>query len=174
MRSRLSGLVWAVLAGAALIAAAWFGPALLDGPALADTMLRESFKLPEVVASYVPELVGTLRLSTVAAASCPLAGFLIFVALTVAIHPTGPGQVGRSWRLGLWLVLLVAVAVSSYLLAYFGMVGRLEAIDELAATRVALAEAAGAAIAFWALSLIGTERMTRPAVPLAGLLMRSA
>ena len=168
------GLAWAVVVGLALIAAAWFGPALLDGPALAETMLRESFKLPEVVASYVPGLVATLRQSSVAAASCPLVGFLLFVALTIAIRPTGPGQVGRSWRLALWLVLLVAVAVSSYLLAYLGMVGRLEAVDELAATRVALAEAAVAAVVFWALSLIGTERMTRPAVPLAGLLMRSA
>ena len=164
-------LALALGVGCALLALAWLVPGLLDGASLADAMLKPSYKLPEMIPSYVPDLREALRATLATAAGAALAAFVIWVLGTQPGRPTGPHQVGRSWRLALWLGLAALAATVTYLAIEYRVLGPLDSVDEVTSNRLAALLAVAACIVFWLLSLIGTERMMRPAVPLGALLM---
>ena len=166
--------IWAFVLGCVVLALAWLVPGLLDGAVLADTMLRQDYKLPELMAGYVPELRHSLQLTLGAGGLAALVAFIAWLALAVAIRPTGPGQVARGWRLVYWGVLAVLAAAAAYLVIAFRVLGAVDSIDELFANRMAAAVALGAAVVFWVLCLVGTERMIRPAVPGGSVLVGRA
>ena len=160
-----------LLAGCAVLAAAWLLPGLLDGDTLANALLKPAYKLPELIPAYVPALRAGLQASLATGAGAGLAAFAVWVAATRLARPTGPRQVGRSWRLPLWFTLAGLAVVVAYLAIAYRILGRMEPVEEVTANRLAAIVGVGAAGLFWLLSLLGTERMMRPAVPLAPLLM---
>ncbi len=164
-------IAMALAAGCALLALAWLLPGLLDGASLAEAMLKPSYKLPELIPAYVPDLRQALRATLATGAGAALAAFAAWVLGVQLARPTGPRQVGRSWRLWLWLGLAILVAAASYLVIEYRVLGRLDSVEEVTANRLAALVAAAACLVFWLLSLLGTERMMRPAVPLGALLM---
>jgi hypothetical protein len=174
MRNWFAGVAKATLVAALLLVAAYLVPGLLDGAALANAMLKQSYKLPEIMDAFIPDLVQNVRLSLLAGVGSALVGFYVWAVATAAVRPTGPGQVRRGWRPVLWFVLLAVVCVSGYLLTSFGLAAEADAVDETVATRAAFVISVSSAVVYWALCLIGTERMTRPAIPAGPLLMRAA
>lgn len=148
-----------------LLLPAWLVPGLVDSTVLTDRMLQASYQLPELVSSYVPDLLLGVRLSLVAGASAALGCFAAWAVAMLLLRPAGPAEVGRSWRRVLWSVLAFVAAVIAYAATSVGLLGRLDTVDGAAATRLAVAIAAAAPFAFWVLSLIGAERMMLPAVP---------
>ena len=170
MRHGWASSAGGLLAGCAVLALAWLVPGLLDGNSLANAMLKPAYKLPELIPAYVPGLRAGLQASLASGAGAALAAFAVWVGATRLARPTGPRQVGLSWRLALWLVLAVLAAVLSYLAIEDRILGRMEPVEEVTANRLAFVIGFAAAVLFWLLSLLGTERMMRPAVPLAPLL----
>ncbi len=156
-----------LLAGCAVLALAWLVPGLLDGGSLANAMLKPDYKLPELVSAYIPGLRDALQSTLATGAGAALAAFIIWVAATRLARPTGPRQVGRGWRFPLWLLLAILTAAVSYLAIEYRILGPLEPVAPVTANRLAAAVAVAACLLFWLLSMLGTERMMRPAVPLA-------
>ena len=169
MKERVLPPVRSLVLGCILLAGAWIAPLFLDGNQLAEGLLRANYSLPELIASYVPDLRRAAQLTLVTAVAVPLLAFGVWVAETSVSRPTGPGQVGRGWRSATWLVILVAAGGAVYGLSNWRTLGSLEAVDDVVANRVAVALASLSLLLFWVFSLLGTERMIRPAVPAGAL-----
>ena len=170
MRDAFTRPTLGLLAGFAVMGLAWILPGLVDGDSLAEAMLKPDYKLPELISAYVPGLRDALQATLLTGARSALAAYVIWVASTRLARPTGPRQVGRGWRFPLWCVLAILAAVISYLAIEYRILGPLEPVEGVTANRLALVVGLAAALLFWLLSLLGTERMMRPAVPLAPFL----
>ncbi|SDB20600.1 hypothetical protein [Belnapia rosea] len=155
--------------GAAAVAIGWFLPSVgLEGSAAG--MLQPNYQLPELIDRFVPEVLTGLQMAFVTAAASALCLFIVFALVTrLVARPTGPGEVGRGWRVALWWVLLLACAGAAYgAVAYF-LSSQVATVDAAVATRIALLVMIVAAATFWVMSVVGVERMMRPAVFLASM-----
>ena len=85
-------IIVALPVGTVLLILAWLGPSFLDPAVVGDRMLQASYKLPELVASYVPDLIESLRVAFAGSVAAALFGFLIWVVAILVARPTGPGQ----------------------------------------------------------------------------------
>ena len=171
MKDRAIPPVRSLILGCILVAGAWALPLFLDGAQLAQGLLRANYSLPELMASYVPELRRAAQLTLVTAAAVPLLAFLAWVAETSLMRPTGPGQVARGWRSVTWFVIALIAGGAVYGLVNWETLGGVDSVDDVIANRTAIVLALLSLVLFWVFCLIGTERMIRPAVPGGALLV---
>lgn len=155
-----------LLAAAALIAAAWFAPAFLP-QSVAESMLQPSYRMEELVARFVPEVIAAMQRALASAACAALAGYIVLSAVNLLARPTGPGEASSGWRLALWCALLFAVFIVAGGAGYYLLGVSVTTTEDASATQWSAGLAGSASLAFWLLSVLGTERMLRPAVPLA-------
>lgn len=166
----MKGVVLALVLGAVLGAAAWVAPGLVGDATLADRLLQQSYKLPELVSAYIPDLLQALRQSFLSPLGTAVFGFVIWIAALRVGRPTGPGQVAQGWRPALWAVLAASAAVGTFALVSWTVLGPLDTVDGTSARWLAFGCAAAAPMVFWLMCLLGTEPMMRPAVPVAARL----
>jgi hypothetical protein len=168
MRHWLPPFATGLLTAAVLAAAAWFVPAFLP-QSVPEAMLQPSYQMEELVARFVPEVGAAMQRALAAAAVAALAGFVVLAAVHLLARPTGPGEASSSWRRALWFVLLVAVFAAAAGAGYYFLGVSVTTTENAAATQWSAGLGGAASLLFWLLSLLGTERMLRPAVPLATL-----
>ena len=131
---------------------------------MADLMLDEAFRLPELLSNYIPELRQAVQHSLTLGCTLALGNFLAWVLITRLARPSGPGQVARGWSRLAWWVLAVVTAVGAFFIVWAWVLAGLDTIDRQVAIRFAALVAVVALIVFWVLCLFGTELMLRPAV----------
>ena len=151
--------------GMGLLVLGFIGPGLVGGAALVDWMLKPAYQIPEFIQSYTPDLVWGMTVSLMSGLAAALAGFMVWDVSMLIARPTGPGQVGAGWRPLLWGLTLAAVLIAAFTLPYVALTSWLDTVETRAATWIAFMLAAMAAAVFWLLSIVGTERMIRAAVP---------
>lgn len=162
MKPFIVGLVVAV----ALVAVAWLAPALLPTTVM-EGMMQPSYRMEELVARFVPEVTAAMQRALASAAGAVLAGYVALSLVHLFARPNGPGEAGAGWRRAVWAVLLIGVLIAATIGAYVHLGVWLTIADDLAAQKWAAALGVGAAIFYWVLTTFGSERMMRPAVPLA-------
>jgi hypothetical protein len=155
--------------GLGLLVFGWFIPSVALA-AMAPGMLQPAYQMPELIERFVPEVLTGMQMAFGAGAAAVLAAFLTFTTMTgILARPTGPGEVGRGWRVMLWWALMLVASGLAYAAVEYFLSWQLSIVDSVAVTRIALAAMLTAAAAYWIISLLGVERMMRPAVPLASL-----
>ena len=140
MRDRTIPPFRAIILGCFIVACAWIVPLFVDGTQLAQGLLRPNYSLPELLASYVPELRlrHAAQLTLVTAAAVPLLAFLAWVAETSVMRPTGPGQVARGWRFVTWCVIALIAGGAVYGLVGWDTLGGIDSVDDVVANRAAV------------------------------------
>lgn len=166
MRHWLGPFLGGSAGGFALLLAAWFIPAFLPS-SIAEGMLQPAYRMEELVARFVPEVTAAMQRAFLSAAAAVLVGYVLLSLVHLAARPTGPGQAGRGWRHVAWAISFVIVVVTATAAAYFSLGLWLTTVDDAAATQWTLYVGLAAALAYWLLSVLGSERMMRSAVPLA-------
>jgi len=162
MMSFLVGLVIALV----LVVVAWLAPALLP-TTIMEGMLQPSYRMEELVARFVPEVTAAMQRALASSAIAVLAGYVAISLVHLFARPTGPGEAGAGWRRVAWAILLVVVAIAAAVGAYAHLGVWLTITDDLAAQKWAASLGLAAAVLYWVLTTFGSERMMRPAVPLA-------
>ncbi|WP_159350014.1 hypothetical protein [Roseomonas harenae] len=157
------------IVGLALIAMAWFLPAFLPS-SIAEGMLQPAYRMEELVARFVPEVTAGMQRAFSLAAAAVFFAFVVLSLMNLVARPIGPGLAGSGWRRGVWVLLLLVVVIGALGATYLFLSFWLTTVDEAAATQCALYVCLAAALAYWLLSFVGTERMMRPAVPFASRL----
>jgi hypothetical protein len=168
MRHWLPPFLIGLLTAVVLAAAAWLVPAFLP-QSVPKAMLQPSYRMEELVERFVPEVGAAMQWALAAAVAAALAGLVILAAVHLLARPAGPGEAFSSWRRALWFVLFVAVFAAAAGAGYYFLAVSITTTENAAATQWSAGLGGAASLLFWLLSLLGTERMLRPAVPLATL-----
>jgi hypothetical protein len=167
---------FAMLRGAVLLLAilvlAWVSPSLIDPATLVDRMLAETHRTPpEQMQEYAQDIIWLARLALVTTGGVAGAGFIVWGLIALLRRPSGPGQATAAASRLAWVVSLVAAAAAAYLASQGALHSEPGLVDPAFAERFALAAAGAVAMLHWLVSLPGTERALRPAVPLGALLI---
>jgi hypothetical protein len=168
MRRWLGPFLVGLLLALSMLAAAWLGPAFLPA-SVTDAILKPEYRMDKALleARFMPEVTASLQRALVLSAAAVLAGYVVVSLVHLTLRPAGPGGAASRWRHILWVSVLLAVAVCAAGATYASLTIWMTMSEDAAATQWTAFTAAAAALTFWLVTVFGSERMMRPAVPLA-------
>lgn len=166
MRHWVMPFVWGLIFCALLIVAAVFSPLWLPEsvPAsvfLADRRLDADLFRLRYLSDGKDAVQNTMLIATAAVAIAYL-----IVAICHLFRPTGPGDAAAGWRHGVWWLCFVCVLGAAGGGAYIALAVWFRDGSEEIAMEWAIGSALLSGLLFWIVSIIGTERMLRSAIPL--------
>jgi hypothetical protein len=156
------------MAAAAYQSQFWVDPAFLTGYMLAP----DHRIVPERVPDYLDGLRKLWWNAAVSAAASALCGYLLLSFSFVFLRPNGPGQAPRRWNKLVWSIFLASTAVVAFGTSLYALGTDPGVVDPEFMNNFALAAATYAVVAYWLATILGTESIMRPAVPLGQFLTR--
>jgi hypothetical protein len=156
--------LWGLIFCALLIVSAAFSPLWLPESVPASVFMADRrldadlFRL-----RYLSEGKDAVQNTMLIATAAVTIGYIL-VAITHLFRPTGPGDAAKGWRHGVWWFCFVCVLGAASGGAYIALAIWLRDGSEAIAMEWALISAILSGFLFWTASIIGTERMLRPAI----------
>lgn len=164
MRHWIMPFLWGLIFCALLILAAAFSPLWLPEFVPASVFLADRRVDPEWFRlRYLSEGKDAVQNTMLIATAAITIGYIL-VAITHLFRPTGPGDAATGWRRGAWWFCFVSVLAAANSGAYIALAVWLRDGSEVIAMEWALISALISGFLFWVVSIIGTERMLRPAI----------
>lgn len=156
------------MAAAAYQSQFWVDPTFLTGYMLAP----DHRMVPELVPDYLDGLRKLWWYAAVAAPASALCGYLLLSFSFIFLRPNGPGQAPRRSNTIVWSIFLASTAVVAFGTSLYALGMDPGVVDPGFMNNFSIAAAICAVVAYWLATILGTETIMRPAVPLGRFLTR--